>query len=55
MKAFLGMGLLGANFVRAMLKKGDQVLVTGTNLKDSTVIIPQPVNADSLYGPSQTH
>jgi 3-hydroxyisobutyrate dehydrogenase len=27
MKAFLGMGLLGANFVRAMLKKGDQVQV----------------------------
>ncbi len=27
MKAFLGMGLLGANFVRAMLQKGDQVQV----------------------------
>lgn len=27
MKAFLGTGLLGANFVRAMLKKGDQVQV----------------------------
>jgi 3-hydroxyisobutyrate dehydrogenase len=27
MKAFLGMGLLGANFVKAMLKKGDQVQV----------------------------
>jgi 3-hydroxyisobutyrate dehydrogenase len=27
MKAFLGMGLLGANFVRAMLKKGDEVQV----------------------------
>lgn len=27
MKAFLGMGLLGANFVRAMLAKGDQVQV----------------------------
>lgn len=27
MKAFLGMGLLGANFVRAMLKKGDKVQV----------------------------
>jgi 3-hydroxyisobutyrate dehydrogenase len=26
-KAFLGMGLLGANFVRAMLSKGDQVRV----------------------------
>lgn len=27
MKAFIGMGLLGANFVKAMLKKGDQVQV----------------------------
>jgi 3-hydroxyisobutyrate dehydrogenase len=27
MKAFLGMGLLGANFTRAMLQKGDQVQV----------------------------
>src|SRR5215469_16056085 len=27
MKAFLGMGLLGANFVRAMINKGDQVQV----------------------------
>jgi 3-hydroxyisobutyrate dehydrogenase len=27
MKAFLGMGLLGSNFVRAMLQKGDKVNV----------------------------
>src|SRR4051794_29984874 len=27
MKAFLGMGLLGSNFVKAMLKKGDTVQV----------------------------
>ena len=27
MKAFLGMGLLGSNFVRAMIQKGDQVQV----------------------------
>ena len=27
MKAFLGIGLLGAGFVRAMIKKGDQVQV----------------------------
>src|SRR5690349_16094557 len=27
MKAFLGMGLLGSNFVKAMLKKGEQVHV----------------------------
>lgn len=41
--------------VQSGLQRGDQVLISGTNLKDSTVIIPQPVNADSLYGPSQTH
>lgn len=37
MKAFLGMGLLGSNFVRAMLKKGDQVQVwnrTATKAKE---------------------
>ena len=27
MKAFLGMGLLGSNFVQAMLKRGEQVQV----------------------------
>ena len=27
MKAFLGMGLLGSNFVKAMLQKGDEVQV----------------------------
>ncbi|MEJ7679273.1 MAG: NAD(P)-binding domain-containing protein [Segetibacter sp.] len=27
MKAFLGMGLLGSNFVRAMLQKGETVQV----------------------------
>ena len=27
MKAFLGMGLLGSNFARAMLQKGEQVQV----------------------------
>ena len=27
MKAFLGMGLLGSNFVKAMIKKGDSVQV----------------------------
>ncbi|MBD0288676.1 MAG: NAD(P)-dependent oxidoreductase, partial [Flavisolibacter sp.] len=27
MKAFLGMGLLGSNFVRAMLQKGEEVQV----------------------------
>lgn len=31
MKAFLGMGLLGSNFVKAMIKKGDQVQVWNRN------------------------
>ena len=32
------------------VKRGDKILVNGFNLKDSTVVIPRPVNADSLYG-----
>lgn len=31
------------------LKRGDRILVNGFNLRDSTVVIPRPVNADSLY------
>lgn len=36
--------------VQGGLKTGDRVIVNGSNLKDSTVIVPTPVNADSLYG-----
>lgn len=36
MKAFLGMGLLGANFVRAMLKKGDSVQVWNRTTSKAT-------------------
>ena len=32
------------------VKRGDKILLNGFNLRDSTVVIPQPVNADSLYG-----
>ena len=32
------------------LKRGDKILLNGLNLKDSTMVIPRPVNADSLYG-----
>ena len=32
------------------VKSGDKILLNGLNLRDSTVVIPQPVNADSLYG-----
>jgi membrane fusion protein, multidrug efflux system len=35
------------------LKRGDRVLLNGLNLKDSTVIVPKPVNADSLYAQMQ--
>jgi membrane fusion protein (multidrug efflux system) len=35
--------------VRTGLKRGDRVLLNGFNLKDSTVVIPRLVNADSLY------
>jgi membrane fusion protein (multidrug efflux system) len=35
--------------VRNGLKKGDRILLNGFNIKDSTVVIPRPVNADSLY------
>ncbi len=32
------------------VKRGDKILINGFNLKDSTSVIPRPVNADSLYG-----
>jgi membrane fusion protein, multidrug efflux system len=32
------------------LKRGDRILLNGFNLRDSTAVIPRPVNADSLYG-----
>ena len=36
------------------LKKGDRVLINGSNLKDSTLIIPKPVNSDKLYNQIKT-
>jgi 3-hydroxyisobutyrate dehydrogenase len=38
MKAFLGMGLLGANFVRALLKKGNQVQVWNRTASKATAL-----------------
>lgn len=35
--------------VQGGLKAGDRVLIGGSNLKDSTSVIPLPVNTDSLY------
>lgn len=31
------------------IKRGDKILLNGFNIRDSTVVIPRPVNADSLY------
>jgi membrane fusion protein (multidrug efflux system) len=41
--------------VQEGLKRGDRVLLNGFNLKDSTIVIPKPVNADSLYGKDPAH
>jgi 3-hydroxyisobutyrate dehydrogenase len=38
MKAFLGMGLLGSNFVRAMIKKGDEVQVWNRTASKATAL-----------------
>ena len=38
MKAFLGMGLLGANFVKAMLKKGEEVQVWNRTASKATAL-----------------
>jgi len=38
MKAFLGMGLLGSNFVKAFLKKGEQVQVWNRTLAKATAL-----------------
>ncbi|MFT3704137.1 MAG: efflux RND transporter periplasmic adaptor subunit [Agriterribacter sp.] len=37
--------------VQSGLKNGDRVIINGSNLKDSTVVTPKPVNTDSLYAP----
>ena len=31
------------------LMKGDKIIVNGSNLKDSTLVKPKPINVDSLY------
>lgn len=36
--------------VQSGLKRGDRILINGFNLRDSTEVVPRPVNADSLYG-----
>ncbi len=34
----------------AGVKRGDKILLNALSLRDSTIVIPRPVNADSLYG-----
>ncbi len=41
--------------VQSGLKLGDRILLNGLNLRDSTVVIPKPVNADSVYGKTPSH
>ncbi len=41
--------------VQSGLKIGDRILLNGLNLHDSTVVIPKPVNADSVYGKTPSH
>jgi 3-hydroxyisobutyrate dehydrogenase len=60
MKAFLGMGALGANFVQAMLKKGDQVQVWNRSADKATALeqygakaLAQP--ADAVRGADIIH
>ncbi|WP_044046305.1 efflux RND transporter periplasmic adaptor subunit [Niabella soli] len=36
------------------LNKGDRIVLNGFNLKDGTVVIPRPVNTDSLYNLKDT-
>ena len=40
--------------VTAGLRSGDKILLNGFNIRDSTAVIPRPVNADSLYRSSHS-
>lgn len=51
MKAFLGMGLLGSNFVKAMIKKGDQVQVWNRTNAKATAL--EAVGAKAFPQPSE--
>jgi 3-hydroxyisobutyrate dehydrogenase len=60
MKAFLGMGLLGSNFVKAMIKKGDQVQVwnrTAAKAKALEVYgaVPFEDVAEAVKGADRVH
>jgi membrane fusion protein (multidrug efflux system) len=36
--------------VTSGLRRGDKILLNGFNIRDSTIVVPRPVNADSLFG-----
>lgn len=60
MKAFLGMGLLGSNFVKAMLKKGEQVHVwnrTASKAKELELFGAKAFDnvADAVKGADRVH
>src|SRR5262245_47662902 len=60
MKAFLGMGLLGSNFVRALLKKGEQVQVWNRTASKATALEQYGAKAfgdvkDSVRGAAEIH
>lgn len=60
MKAFLGMGLLGSNFVKAMLKKGEQVQVWNRTTSKAKALEPFGAKAfdraaDGVKGADRIH
>ena len=60
MVAFLGMGLLGANFVRAMINKGEKVQVWNRTSSKATALqqygaIPKMSPADAVKGADRIH
>jgi 3-hydroxyisobutyrate dehydrogenase len=60
MKAFLGMGLLGANFVKAMLKKGENVQVWNRTAAKATALEAFGAkafanSADAVKGANRIH
>src|SRR5947208_9203408 len=60
MKAFLGMGLLGSNFVRAMLSRGEQVQVWNRTTSKATELEKYGAKAfanveDAVRGADRIH
>jgi 3-hydroxyisobutyrate dehydrogenase len=60
MKAFLGMGLLGSNFVKAMLQKGDTVQVWNRTASKAKLLEPYGAKAfdnveDAVRGADMVH